>query len=174
MEKIIKKQTFSAEISTGEIVMYQPDGNIRLEVKLENESVWLTQAQMADFFILHNTLPKFKPTKLYSLDVIISVGYRVKSVNGTRFRRWANQVLREHLLKGFSINQRFLLAQEQIDMRFDQQENRISALEKRVDFFVNGPKAPAEGMLKTKSNWDGFALVANLVRTSKRIVLHKN
>ena len=102
------------EEKTGEIVLYQPEGSIKLEVRVENETVWLTQAQMGDLFerersviakhignvfkekeldeksnvqILHNTLSKYKPTTIYSLDVIISVGYRVKSLRGTKFRR---------------------------------------------------------------------------------------
>lgn len=117
----------------GEIVLYQPEGEVRLEVRVENETVWLTQAQMGMLFerersviakhiknvfkegeldersnvqILHNTLSKFKPTTFYSLDVIISVGYRVKSFRGTQFRQWANQVLKDYMLKGYAVNQR--------------------------------------------------------------------
>ena len=103
----------SIDSNKGEIVMYQPDETIRLEVRLDDDTVWLTQAQMAELFqkdqsviarhignvfregelqetsnmqILHNTLSKFKPTKIYNLNVIISVGYRVKSKRGTQFR----------------------------------------------------------------------------------------
>ena len=116
------------------LVSYQPDETIRLEVRMENETVWLTQQQMAELFhrdqsviarhisnvfkekelikegnmqILHNTLSKYKPTSLYSLDVIISVGYRVKSQQGTDFRKWANKVLKDFLLRGYPVNQRF-------------------------------------------------------------------
>ncbi len=112
-----------------------PDGNIELNVKLENDTVWLTQSQMAELFgkdqsviarhianafkeeevteesnmqILHNTLYKFRPTKIYSLDVIISVGYRVKSKQGVAFRRWANSILKQYLIKGYAINQKRL------------------------------------------------------------------
>ena len=133
--------------STGEIVMYQPDETIRLEVRMENETVWLTQQQMAELFhrdqsviarhisnvfkekelikegnmqILHNTLSKYKPTSLYSLDVIISVGYRVKSQQGTDFRKWANKVLKDFLLRGYSVNQRF----EQLERRCVYQGSR--------------------------------------------------
>lgn len=107
------------------------DGSANLQVKLEKDTVWLTQAQMSELFqkdqsviarhisnvfkegelekdsnmqILHNTLSKYKPTSVYSLDVIISVGYRVKSKRGVQFRQWANKVLKEYLVKGYAIN----------------------------------------------------------------------
>ena len=107
------------------------DGSTNLQVKLEKDTVWLTQAQMSELFqkdqsviarhisnvfkegelekesnmqILHNTLSKYKPTSIYSLDVIISVGYRVKSKRGVQFRQWANKVLKEYLVKGYVIN----------------------------------------------------------------------
>lgn len=112
-----------------------PEGNIELNVKLENETVWLTQSQMAELFgkdqsviarhiknavaegeideksnmqILHNTQYKYRPTKIYSLDVIISVGYRVKSMQGVQFRRWATSVLKQYLIKGYAVNQKRL------------------------------------------------------------------
>ena len=114
------------------IVIYQTeDGHVTIDVRLENETVWLSQAQMAQLFqkdqsviarhianvfkegeldkksnmqILHNTLSKYKPTTVYSLDVIISVGYRVKSQRGTQFRIWANSVLKQMLVKGFAVS----------------------------------------------------------------------
>ena len=133
MESIENRSLTSDLQSTdkGEIVVYQPDYSTKLEVRLDGETVWLTQAQMAELFqrdqsviarhiknvfkenelekisnmqILHNTLSKFKPITLYSLDVIISVGYRVKSARGTLFRQWANQILKEYLLRGYAYN----------------------------------------------------------------------
>ena len=124
----------------GEIVMYQPDETIRLEVRVEDETVWLTQQQIADLFqssrtnvvehVMHiyedeeleesSTCRKFRQVQIegnrrvnrqipfYNLDMILSLGYRVKSVVATRFRRWANKVLKEHMLKGFSVNQRLV------------------------------------------------------------------
>jgi len=114
-----------------DLIMYQTeDGVTRIEVKLENETVWLTQAQLAELFqrdrsvitkhirnifsegelgeksnvqILH-IANSDKPVTFYSLDVIISVGYRVKSLRGTQFRIWANSVLKEYLIKGFSMD----------------------------------------------------------------------
>jgi len=122
------------------IIIYQtPDGQTQLDVRLENETVWLTQAQMAELFqkdqsviarhianlfnegelekesnmqILHNTLSKYKPTSIYNLDVIISVGYRVKSKNGTAFRIWARKIIKDYLIKGYAINEH--IRQEQI------------------------------------------------------------
>ena len=118
-----------------EIILYQPDSTVKLEVRLENETVWLTQQQMMELFqtskqnislhinnifkegeltadsVVKDSLTtasdgkKYK-TKYYNLDIIISVGYRVKSLRGTQFRQWANKVLKEYLLRGYSNNQR--------------------------------------------------------------------
>ena len=116
----------------GEIILYQPDESVKLEVRMENETVWLTQAQIAELFERDRTVitkhinnvfkekeleeksnvqflhiaNSDKPVKYFSLDVIISVGYRVKSIRGTQFRQWANRVLKDYLLKGYSVNQR--------------------------------------------------------------------
>ena len=117
-----------------QIIIYQTeDGQTQVDVRMENETVWLTQAQMAELFdkdqsviarhianvfkegelekesnmqILHNTLSKYKPTAIYNLDVIISVGYRVKSQRGVKFRQWANSVLKQYLVKGYAVNDR--------------------------------------------------------------------
>ena len=142
-----------------EIIVYQPEGGeFHIEVRVENETVWLTQAQMAELFSksisvisrhIANVFAEHeldekgnlhflqiansdKPVKIFSLDVIISVGYRVKSYQGTQFRRWANQVLKEHLLRGCSVNQR-LISHEN---RLENLDSRIINLEKQVDFFV--------------------------------------
>ena len=123
-------------MESNQIEIYRsPDGNIELNVKLENDTVWLTQSQMAQLFgkdqsviarhisnafkekevteesnmqILHNTQYKFRPTKIYNLDVIISVGYRVKSRQGVAFRRWASAILKQYLIKGYAVNQKRL------------------------------------------------------------------
>ncbi|MBQ9226519.1 MAG: virulence RhuM family protein [Fibrobacter sp.] len=120
----------------GEIVLYQPEGEVRLEVRVENETVWLTQAQMAELFdVQRQAITKHirnifdsheleepstssilelvqkegrrvvkRPVTLYNLDMIISVGFRVNTQCGIKFRRWANQVLKEYMLKGYAIN----------------------------------------------------------------------
>lgn len=116
------------------IVIYQTeDGKTQIDVKFENETVWLTQAQMATLFekdqsviarhinnavkegeidpesnmqFLHNTQYKYRPTRIYNLDVIITVGYRVHSQRGVQFRRWATRVLKDYLIKGYAVNTR--------------------------------------------------------------------
>ena len=119
-------------MNQSKIVIYQTqDGKTSIDVKLEQDTVWLTQAQMVELFqkdqsviarhianvfkegeldknsniqILHNTLSKYKPTTIYNLDVVISVGYRVKSQRGTQFRIWANSVLKDYLIRGIAVN----------------------------------------------------------------------
>ena len=156
-----------------EIIVYQPEGGeFHIEVRVENETVWLTQAQMAELFsksisVISRHIANIfaeheleeksnlhflqiansdKPVKFFSLDVIISVGYRVKSYQGTQFRRWANQVLKEHLLKGFSVNQR-LISHEN---RLESLDSRVIYLEKQVDFFVKTNLPPSEGLLPAR------------------------
>ena len=175
------------EKATGEIVMYQPDETIRLEVRMEDETVWLTQAQMAELFqrdqsviarhisnvfkeeeltkesnmqILHNTLSKYKPTTLYNLDVIISVGYRVKSKRGTMFRQWANKVLKEYLLKGYVVNK-----------RIEQLEQRVSKTEEKINFFVRTSLPPVEGIFYDGQIFDAYRFVSDLVRKAKKSVV---
>lgn len=122
------------ETNNSQLVIYQtPDGNISIDVAVQNDTVWLSQGQMSELFdkdqsviarhianvfkegelekesnmqILHNTLSKYKPTQVYNLDVIISVGYRVKSKRGVQFRIWANKILKQYLLQGYVVNER--------------------------------------------------------------------
>lgn len=124
-------------------------------------------------------------TKYYNLDAILSVGYRVNSKNATLFRRWANQVLKNHLLKGYSINQRLMLSEQRIDQqlvnhenhlqshdnRLDVSENRLDALEKQVDFFVKLNAPPTEGAIPAKSWWSGYEFAAQLVRSAKQEII---
>ncbi len=149
------------DLQKGEVVLYQPNETIRIEVRMENETVWLTQAQMAELFdksvsvISRHISNVFdegeleeesnlhflqiansdKPVKFFSLDVIISVGYRVKSLKGTMFRKWANKVLKEHILHTNTIVK-----------RFEQLESRVAMTESKIDFFVRTSLPPVEGV----------------------------
>ncbi len=182
----------------GEIILYQPDETVRIEVRLEDDTVWLTQAQMAELFqkdqsviarhignvfregelnessnmqILHNTLSKYKPTKVYSLNVIISVGYRVKSKRGTQFRIWATAILREFLLRGYAVSQQTRFLKEDIDNRLLKHEKRIEAIEEKIDFFVRTNQPPVEGIFYDGQIFDAYRFVNDLIRKAKRSIV---
>ena len=191
----------------GEIVLYQPNDNIRLEVRLQDETVWLTQQQMAELFnttrnniTLHignifkegelevNSVRKESlltaadgkkyRTKFYNLDVIISVGYRVKSPVGTRFRQWALAVLKDYLLRGYAVHQQ-VMALQQINLRIDAQNDRIARIEgaldqqqQQLDFVVRANEKPEELLIPTGCVWDAYMFVCDLIRSAeKRIIL---
>ena len=147
-----------------EIILYEPDNSIRLEVRVEDETVWLSLNQIAKLFdrdksvisrhianvfkeeelLMDSTVAKFATVQMeggrmiernveyFNLDVIISVGYRVKSKRGTQFRQWANRVLKEYLLKGYAINQRI----ERVERFAIETAHRITEAEKKIDFLI--------------------------------------
>ena len=188
--------------ATGEIVLYQPDETIRLEVRLEDETVWLTQAQMALLFgrdrsvigkhinncfregelkadvvcanFAHTTMHgaiegkvQVHSVTFYNLDVIISVGYRVKSVNGTKFRQWATGVLKSYILQGAAINQRLHFVKEEIDSRLLKHEQQLTELQSKVDFLVNTNTSPQQGIFFDGQIFDAYRLVSDLIRKAK-------
>ena len=181
------------ESTKGEIVMYQPDETIRLEVRVENETVWLTQQQISDLFLrdrsvinrhINNVFKEGecdkesnvhflhipnsdKPVMYYSLDVIISVGYRVKSLNGTKFRRWANGVLKQYLLRGYAVNQRMF----DIEQKMVEQGMEIAELRKKVDFFVRSSLPPIEGIFYDGQIFDAYADIISLIKQAKTSIV---
>ena len=187
-----------------EIILYQPDEALKLEVRLERDTVWLTQQQIADLFgtkrpaitkhlsnifksgeleensvrsILEHTAAdgKIYKTQFYNLDAILSVGYRVNSKNATMFRRWANQILKEYLLRGYSINQRLMQLEDRIDRRLSEHDRHLLQLDEKVDFFVRSSLQPKEGVFFNGQIFDAYALIADLIRqANKRIVVIDN
>lgn len=187
-----------------EIILYQPDSTLSLNVRVDDETVWLTQAQMTELFqsskqnislhinnifkegeldriaVVKESLTtaadgKRYRTNLYSLDVIISVGYRVKSIRGTRFRQWANKVLKEYLLRGYSVNQRLLHMESRIDRRLAEHDCQIRELSGKVDFFLKTSLPPREGILFDGQIFDAYLFVCDLIKRAKsRIVLIDN
>ena len=173
---------------TGEIVMYQPDETIRLEVRMEGDTVWLNRQQMASLFgrdvktigkHINNALKeelrnervgaKFATTasdgktyqvEYYNLDMILSIGYRVKSDKGVKFRRWANQVLKEYLLRGYTVNKRMELL-----------EQRVTRTEEKIDFFVRTSLPPVEGIFYDGQIFDAYRFVSDLIRKAKTSVV---
>ena len=181
------------ESNTGEIVMYQPDETIRLEVRMGEETVWLSANQMSLLFdrdektirkhinnvFSDNEVPKSinthflrvdgvkQPVAFYTLDVIISVGYRVKSKRGTAFRQWANKVLKEYLLRGYSVNQNL----KDVHIQLGTHDKRISALEAKVDFFVRSSLPPVEGIFYDGQIFDAYVQIASLIKQAKRSII---
>lgn len=191
-------------IPTGEIVLYQPNESVKLEVILENESVWLTQAQMAELFSVKvpavnkhiknifeegeleaiSTVSKMEIVRkegnrevkrlldFYNLDVIISVGYRIKSIAGTRFRQWATNVLKDFMLRGYSVSQHLIALQERIDTRFVALESQVEKHHQQIDFLIQREKPTAEQLFSTGCVWDAYTFISDLVRSaSKRLIL---
>ena len=181
-----------------EVVFYEPDETLKLDVRLENDTVWLTQSQMSELFLRDRSVitkhinnifkekeleensnvhflhiaSSDKPVKFFSLDVIISVGYRVKSVRGTQFRQWANKVLKDYLLRGYAINQRLIELSDRLDRRLLEQDGKIAAIRKDVDFFVRSSIQPKEGIFFDGQIFDAYAFIAGLIRkANKRIVV---
>ena len=194
----------------GEIVLYQPNDNMRLEVRLQDDTVWLTQQQITELFkttkqnvslhinnifkegelvkesVVKESLTtasdgKNYRTKYYNLDVIISVGYRVKSPIGTRFRQWALAVLKDYLLRGYVVHQQ-AMALQQINLRIDAQNERLARIEdtidqqqQQLDFVVRGNEKPEELLIPTGCVWDSYMFVCDLIRNAeKRIILVDN
>ena len=187
-----------------EIILYQPDSTVKLEVRLENETVWLTQQQIANLFgvkqpaiskhlknifesgelvesSVHSILEytatdgKSYKTKFYNLDAILPVGYRVNSKNATLFRQWANKVLKEYLLRGYSINQRLMHMENRIDHRLSEHDIQIKELSNRMDFFVRTSLPPKEGIIYDGQIFDAYTLMCDLIRSAKnRIIMVDN
>ena len=192
---IVAKEKPTMQMQENEIVLYQPNEAIHLEVRIEEDTVWLNRNQMAILFgrdvktigkHVNNalreelqgmaTVAKFaivqneggrsvvRMVEFYNLDMILSVGYRVKSSQGILFRQWANTILKEYLLKGYSINQ-----------RFERLEQRVSKTEEKIDFFVRTALPPVEGIFFDGQIFDAYTFVSDLVRSAKsRIILFDN
>ncbi len=185
---------------TNEIVLYQPNDQLSIEVKLENETVWLTQQQMAQLFNTsrnnitlhisnifkeHELEPdsvckeslltaadgKTYRTKIYNLDVIISVGYRVKSIIGTRFRQWALKVLKDYTLRGFAVNQRLLAMEEKMDKKFYSLEQRVEKTEEKIDFFVRTSLPPVEQVFFEGEFFEARVLLEKIIKTAQKRVI---
>ena len=187
----------------GEIILYQPDNEVKLEVRIENETVWLTQTQMAELFsstkqnislhinnifkevelVQESTVKYYLTVQIegnrtvnrriawYNLDVIISVGYRVKSIRGTQFRQWANKVLKDYLLRGYSVNRRLDNLEDRMNIRFLEHEQRLKHIDDKIDFFVRTSLPPVEGIFCDGQIFDAYKFATDLIRYAKSSIL---
>lgn len=113
--------------------------------------------------------------EFFNLDVIISVGYRVNTIRGIQFRQWANKILKEFLLRGYSVNQRLMQLEDKMDRRFSDYDLHLRKLDEKVDFFVRSSIQPKEGVFFDGQIFDAYVLVADLIRQAKkRIVVIDN
>ncbi len=178
-------------MNNGEIILYQPNNSISIEVRMEAETVWLNLNQMAMLFdrdksvisrhirniysegelkkeatVAKNATVQIesgrqvmRQIEYYNLDVIISVGYRVKSLRGTQFRQWATNVLKEYLLKGYAINN-----------RIEQLEQRVAKAEEKIDFFVRTSLPPVEGVFYNGQIFDAYVFATDLIKSAKKSI----
>ena len=173
----------------GEIILYQPDETVKLEVRMEDETVWLTQAQIVELFQSSkanisehikniyeqeeleesSTVRDFRTVRqegkrqvvrnltYYNLDAIISIGFRVNSKRGIQFRQWANKVLKEYLLKGYSINR-----------RLSELEKTVALHSEKIDFFVRTSLPPVEGIFYDGQIFDAYKFATDLIKSAKK------
>ena len=186
-----------------EIILYQPDATLSLDVRVENETVWLNRNQIALLFDrdvktigkhINNALKeeledlsvvaKFATTaadgktyqvEYYNIEMITSVGYRVKSRRGVQFRQWANKVLKDYLLRGYSVNQRLSYMENRIDRRLLEHDKRLDDLSDKVDFFIRTSLPPKEGVFFNGQIFDAHEFICRLIKSAnKRIILIDN
>jgi hypothetical protein len=178
-----------------EIILYKPNESVHLEVRIQEETVWLTQEQIAFLFgtkrpaitkhlgnifnsgelnekevcsFLELTTPhgaiagktQVQQVKIYNLDAILSVGYRVNSANATLFRKWANSVLKDYILRGYAINQ-----------RFERIEQRLTENERQIDFIVRTELPPREGVFYDGQIFDAYKFVSDLIEAAKKEIV---
>jgi hypothetical protein len=177
-------------MSQNEIILYQPNESVKLEVRIEDETVWLTRQQLSLLFDrdvktigkhinnalsqeLSNipTVAKFatvqtegnrlvtRDIEYYNLDMILSVGYRVKSQRGIEFRQWANKVLKEYLMRGYAINQ-----------RLQSLEKTVAEHGEKIDFFVRTSLQPIEGVFFDGQIFDAYKFATDLIRSAKQSI----
>lgn len=191
------------EMQGSEIVLYQIDDDTHLEVRLENDSVWLSQAQMGELFgtnrqAITKHLKNIYETgeldreatssilelvqkegsrsvrrrvEYYNLDTIISVGFRVNTRRGIVFRTWANQVLKQHLLQGYTINRQLIAYQQHVDDRLVRIEDRLLHNEEQIAFFVRTNQPPHEGVVFEGHLLEGREVAESLIKSATHDVI---
>jgi hypothetical protein len=175
-----------------EIILYRPNElaeHIEVSIDQEKETVWLTQSQIAELFQRDRTVitkhlrnifsseeldeksnvqkmhiaNSDKPVVLYNLDVILSVGYRVNSKQGTQFRIWANRVLKDYLLKGYTINTRM----NRLEDNFESLKNKVD----QIDLQINTQLIPTQGIFFDGQVFDAYELTSRIIRSAKKNIL---
>jgi hypothetical protein len=177
----------------GEIIIYQPEEkSTQFEVRIDEDTVWLTQIQMVELFssskqnislhinnifkegeLIKNSVVKYYlttasdgkkyNTAYYSLDVIISIGYRVKSQRGTQFRIWANKILKEYLLNGYVIHKRLEIIEKDLSI--------LKEKSTEFDFHIKTSLPPHEGIFYDGQIFDAYKFVSDLIKSAKESII---
>jgi len=187
--------TYGAEENV--VVYRSADNAVQLDVQLTEDTVWLTTGQMAILFAKEDSnirrhiinifkegeLPRDnnvrflhvngvkKPVPFYNLDVIISVGYRVKSQRGVQFRQWANRILKEYLMRGYALNPHLRYMEQRIDNKLQEHTEQIHELQDKVDFFIRTSLPPREGIFVDGQIYDAFELIERLIKSAQKSIL---
>ena len=179
----------------GEIIFYHPENTLEIEVRLEDETVWLNRHQMAELFKrdiktigkhINNALKEelknlsvvanFATTardgktynvEYYNLDVILSVGYRVKSQSGIQFRIWANKILKDYLLKGYAASQRFI----RLEQKIQEHDQTLAEYREKIDFFIKTSLPPVEGIFFDGQLFEAYKFAADLIKSARKSII---
>ena len=187
--------------SDDNVVVYcSADNAVRLQVQLAEDTVWLTQSQMADLFgvqrpaitkhlgnifkegeldpnsvssILEHTAAdgKIYRTQFYNLDAILSVGYRVNSIYATQFRQWASRILKEYLMRGYALNPHLRYMEQRIDNKLQEHTEQIHELQDKVDFFIRTSLPPREGIFVDGQIYDAYEFIERLIKSAQKSIL---
>ena len=144
----------------GEVILYQPDNEIKLEVRLEDETVWLTQIQMAELFQTSKQNISLHTNNIFK-----------ENIRGTQFRQWANKVLKEYLLCGYSVNRQLSHLEDRMNSKFLEHEQRLNSIDSKIDFFVRTSLPPVEGIFYDGQIFDAYKFATDLIRSANKSIL---
>lgn len=195
------------EQSKDEIIIYQPNDNTKIEVRLNDEMIWLSQPQIVQLFqssksnisehirniYSQNELDKDSTVRIfrtvqtegnrnvhrnityYNLDMIISIGFRVNTKIGIHFRQWANNILKDNLIKGYSINKRIDYIENKIEHKLQEHEAHLNKIDEQINYFVQKSLPPIQGVFYNGEIFDAYQLLTRLIKmANKSIVIIDN
>jgi hypothetical protein len=187
----------------GELVIYQANDDVKIEVVLNEDMVWLSQSQIVQLFqsskanisehiksIYHqneldkdSTIRNFRTVRIegnrevlrnityYNLDVIISVGFRVNTKIGIHFRQWANNILKNNLLKGYSINQRIDYIENKFDTKLYNHDVQLKEISEQINYFVQKSMPPVQGVFYGGEIFEAYKFVSNLIKIANESII---
>ncbi len=191
------------EQSKDEIIIYQPNDNTKIEVRLNDEMIWLSQPQIVQLFqssksnisehirniYSQNELDKDSTIRIfrtvqtegkrnvhrnityYNLDMIISIGFRVNTKIGIHFRQWANNILKDNLIKGYSINKRIDYIENKIEHKLQEHEAQLNKIDEQINYFVQKSLPPIQGVFYNGEIFDAYQLLTRLIKMANKSIV---